>query len=109
MRSRIDDQSQILRAGIAQGPDQHIGEAGAAEARNENRCSIRNIGKSLRGRIYTLVDWHTAGVSPGHLAPPLQPRSSSQARDLGHAGKSSDPAAINDVVLAGAGAAVVGR
>src|SRR5215471_11559904 len=36
MRGRIDDQSQILRATIAQGPDQHVGKAGAAEARNQN-------------------------------------------------------------------------
>src|SRR5712671_2735851 len=60
MRGRIDDQSQILRATIAQGPDQRVGKAGAAEAGNENRCSIRNIRKSIRSRIYTLVDWHAA-------------------------------------------------
>src|SRR5882672_6872489 len=66
MRGRIDDQSQILRTTIAQGPDQRVGKAGAAEARNENRCSIRNISESRRSRIYTLVDWHAA-ASPSDI------------------------------------------
>jgi hypothetical protein len=82
MRSRIDDQSQILCAAIAQGPDQHVGKAGTAEAGNENRCSIRNIRECLGSGIDTLIDWHAAVSPGGNLPPHPQPGSSSQMRNI---------------------------
>jgi len=58
MGCRVHDERQLPWSAIPQGANQNVGKSGAAETRNENGCSIRNVGESLCGCAGSLIDRH---------------------------------------------------
>src|SRR5262249_6108521 len=54
----------------AQGPDQHVGKARAAEARDQHSGAVADVLQRLGSRCDPLVDGHVVCASPGNCSTP---------------------------------------